>query len=223
MRHDYVNASWRISRRHGTYEYVMDSWHSWRIIVQGGEDSWDPLICRWFSTKEPLNIGHFCGKWPIKIRDPMSLRHPVRWSCSCHFEVCIYICVWMRREHVNELWHIWKCFGTYEWVMAHLNKLKRCIVDDPVGNFERYIWMSHGACECHGTHKWVMAHMNESWHIWMSHGTHEELSRSCFVHFEIFKYVHVCIDTCMYIHMYICIHTCTLILKQKCVFIYIYI
>jgi len=47
--------------------------------VQGGEDSWDPLSCRSFSTTEPLNIGHFCGKWPIKIRDPMSLRHPVLW------------------------------------------------------------------------------------------------------------------------------------------------
>jgi len=23
------------------------------------------LHCRSFSTKEPLNIGHFCGKWPI--------------------------------------------------------------------------------------------------------------------------------------------------------------
>jgi len=29
------------------------------------------------TTKEPPNIGHFCGKWPIKIRDPMSFRHPV--------------------------------------------------------------------------------------------------------------------------------------------------
>ena len=29
------------------------------------------------SHNEPLNIGHFCGKWPIKIRDAMSLRHPV--------------------------------------------------------------------------------------------------------------------------------------------------
>ena len=48
-----------------------DSW------VQGGEDSWDPLSCRSFSTKEPLNIGHVCGKWPMKIRDPMSHRHPV--------------------------------------------------------------------------------------------------------------------------------------------------
>ena len=29
-------------------------------------------------TKEPLNIGLFCWKWPIKIRKPMSLRHSVR-------------------------------------------------------------------------------------------------------------------------------------------------
>jgi len=31
-----------------------------------GEDSQDPLSCTSFSTKEPLNIGHFCRKWPIK-------------------------------------------------------------------------------------------------------------------------------------------------------------
>ena len=29
-------------------------------MVQGGKDSYDPLSCRSFSTKEPLNIGHFC-------------------------------------------------------------------------------------------------------------------------------------------------------------------
>ena len=61
---------------------LNESWaphaSSFRVIcVQGGEDSYDPLSCRSFSTKEPLNIGHFCRKWPIKIRDPMSLRHPV--------------------------------------------------------------------------------------------------------------------------------------------------
>jgi len=37
----------------------------------------DPLSCRSFSTKDPLDLGHFCGKWRIKTRDPMSLRHPV--------------------------------------------------------------------------------------------------------------------------------------------------
>jgi len=30
-----------------------------------------------------------------------------------------------------------------------------------------HTWMSHG------THKSVMTRMNESWHTWMSHGTHE--------------------------------------------------
>jgi len=34
----------------------------WACSVQGGEDSYDPLSCRSFSTKEPLNTGHFCGK-----------------------------------------------------------------------------------------------------------------------------------------------------------------
>jgi len=31
-------------------------------LIQGGEDSSDPLSCRSFSTKEPLNICHFCEK-----------------------------------------------------------------------------------------------------------------------------------------------------------------
>ena len=30
-----------------------------------------------FFAKEPLMIGLLCGKWPVKIRHPMGLRHPV--------------------------------------------------------------------------------------------------------------------------------------------------
>ena len=52
--------------------------------LQGGEDSKDLLSCRSFSIKEPLNIGHLCGKRPIKIRDPMSLRHPVVLPARAH-------------------------------------------------------------------------------------------------------------------------------------------
>ena len=33
--------------------------------------------CSSLSAKEPLITGLFCGKWPIKIRHPMNLRHPV--------------------------------------------------------------------------------------------------------------------------------------------------
>jgi len=35
------------------------------------------ISCRLFFAKEPLIIGLFCGRWPIKIRHPMGLRHPV--------------------------------------------------------------------------------------------------------------------------------------------------
>jgi len=35
------------------------------------------ISCRSFFAKEPQSIGLFCGKWPIKIRHPMTLRHPV--------------------------------------------------------------------------------------------------------------------------------------------------
>jgi len=47
------------------------------IILQGGEDTLDVLSCRSFSAKEPLVIGLFGGKWPLKIRHPKGLRHPV--------------------------------------------------------------------------------------------------------------------------------------------------
>jgi len=38
------------------------SWDTLQRGLQGGEDSQDPLSCRSFPTKEPLNICHFCGK-----------------------------------------------------------------------------------------------------------------------------------------------------------------
>jgi len=50
-------------------------------LIQEGQDPWDALSCMSFLAKEPLIIGLFCGKWPTKIRHPMTLRHPVRTSC----------------------------------------------------------------------------------------------------------------------------------------------
>ena len=35
------------------------------------------LNCRSLFAKEPLIIGLFCGKWPLKMRHPTHLRHPV--------------------------------------------------------------------------------------------------------------------------------------------------
>jgi len=38
-----------------------------------GKDPEDALSCTSFSAKEPLIMGLFCGKWPIKIAHPMGL------------------------------------------------------------------------------------------------------------------------------------------------------
>jgi len=35
------------------------------------------LSCRSFFAKDPLIIGFFCGKWPVKIRPPVGLRRPM--------------------------------------------------------------------------------------------------------------------------------------------------
>ena len=39
------------------------------------------LNCRSLFAKEPLIIGLFCGKWPMKMRHPMTLRHSVLVMC----------------------------------------------------------------------------------------------------------------------------------------------
>jgi len=48
----------------------------------------EPLIigCRSFPANEPLIIGLFCGKWTIKIRHPMILRHPVSNKVISHIQ-----------------------------------------------------------------------------------------------------------------------------------------
>jgi len=46
-------------------------------MVQGGEDAEDSLSSNSLSRKEPIIIELFCGKRPIKIRNPMPRCHPV--------------------------------------------------------------------------------------------------------------------------------------------------
>jgi len=46
--------------------------------IQGGEDPQDALSCRSFFANEPLITGLLRGKWPVKIRHPVGLRHPAR-------------------------------------------------------------------------------------------------------------------------------------------------
>jgi len=46
-------------------------------MLQGGKNAQNAFCRRSLSVKEPRIIGLFCGKWSVKIRHPMHLRHPV--------------------------------------------------------------------------------------------------------------------------------------------------
>ena len=50
-----------------------------------------PSVAGHFSKKEPLILGLFCRKWPMKIRHLMTLRHPVLQS-------------WLSRSGVLQSW-----------------------------------------------------------------------------------------------------------------------
>ena len=105
-------------------------------VLQSGEDPYDALSCRSFSAKEPLIIGLFCGEWPIKIRDPMGLRHPVRlvqtfrWISVYIYYICIV--------------HYWynfvtTCYSVSRWVQA----------------FRWIFWYIHSICILHREYKFV--------------------------------------------------------------------
>jgi len=36
---------------------------------------WMPEVASHFPPKKPISRGLFCGKWPVKIRHPMGMRH----------------------------------------------------------------------------------------------------------------------------------------------------
>jgi len=64
-----------ISKNHYWADYMKSPLTLLRLHVESGEDAEDALSCRSLSAKEPLIIGLFCGKWPIKIRHPITLCH----------------------------------------------------------------------------------------------------------------------------------------------------
>jgi len=73
-------------------------------------DGWDALRCRSFLAKEPLIIGLFCRKWPIRIRHFMGLVTHV--NGGCHICGCAtpLIYKWV----TSRMWTNYKC----GWVMS---------------------------------------------------------------------------------------------------------
>jgi len=78
-----------LNRKKFGYSGVRDARHARNLCVfvfmsgfaatnvQGGEDPQDVSSCSLFSAKEPLVIGLFYGKRPLKRSHPMRLCHPV--------------------------------------------------------------------------------------------------------------------------------------------------
>jgi len=146
--------------------------------------------------KEPLNIGLFCWKWPIKIRDPMSLRHPVYLVWTSHVTYMNEPCpTWMSLDthewdmssisHINESCYTHECGTTVTEVdmtgIPYINE-SRHVHEWAVSNMNEYVthinetypvyltWLSHVKRMNESCHWWwVMSHMNESWAIEVSH------------------------------------------------------
>ena len=68
-----------------------------RTWIPVGEDAWDASNCKSLSAKEPLIVGLFCGKRPMKMRHPMGLCHQkqlkAHWTRSVQACVCMCVCV----------------------------------------------------------------------------------------------------------------------------------
>jgi len=60
---------------------ILDACTGWRRLI-------GCLKLQVISAKEPLIIGLFCRKWPVKIRHLTYDCHSV-----CIFEVCIFVCI----------------------------------------------------------------------------------------------------------------------------------
>jgi len=174
------------------YKWVMSINKSCHLYeVQGGEDPCDAVTCMSLSAKESLTTGLFCGKWPIKTRHPMGLRHPVQtshlssdcdMSCLCvtHIhescQTCGYVMlhIWMCHvTHMHESGHT--CEGVMSCrCMSHVtHKKESCHTDESVMSHMCMGHVTHMNESCH-THEGVMSH-TWTWvmsHIKMCHFTH---------------------------------------------------
>jgi len=101
---------WVISNIRMCYVYYMNV----PCQIQGGEDARDAPSCRSFFAKGPRIIGLFCGKWSMKIRHPMTLRHSVLY--------CEYVTWTSHVTHiqVNVMIRWVMSLICHEWVISNI-------------------------------------------------------------------------------------------------------
>jgi len=166
---------------------------------------WMPLSCRSFPAKEPLIIGLFCGKWRIKMRHPMTLRHPVpvglilkllyrvpaslflgllSWGdaprdCGMLTSGAFLYSKDILKFDSPHIFYDVQTARQWLWCWKNMNE-------------SGHTWMSHVTYEWDMSHmNWVMTHMNESCHIWMGHVTYE-----CRDYNEYALMRNSCVDLC---------------------------
>jgi len=139
--------------------YTHKHMHTCKCI-EGGEDPLDALSCRSFFAKEPLIIWLFCGKWPMKIRHPVGLRHSVSADAYLSADTA---------THRNTLQHTATHRNTLQHT-AYLSAMYTCVYllctrvyIQPIrwNTAAIYVWMSHviHMKESWNVHKWVMLYM----------------------------------------------------------------
>jgi len=147
-----------------------------------------------FLAKEPLIIGLFCRKWPMKIRRPVTLRHPVHTHeyvdetyihVNMLYNTCIQI--YMRMRHVTHRMFMLYDIFTFLCVSSTYSVIQHILYD-------RYTW------EC------VMSHIKSASPLTWRHEsnirtcniTHMNASRltlTWYITGHEYTYVHTC--TCM--------------------------
>jgi len=118
---------------------IYDIYHIYTYMIH---------ICVWYIhiydtyiCMMSLNIGHFCGKWPIKIRDPMSLRHPVCENSCMMYDIYTYmirIYVWC-----HDVWH-----DSFLRIMYRTSIVVVCLFHTSVTKRIRMCDMTHSYLSC---------------------------------------------------------------------------
>jgi len=175
-----------------------------------------PLSRETFSANLQLIIGFFCGKWLIKIRHPIGLRHPVLLSReSCH--TCEWVMSYTCDSVMSPMW------------MSHVTHFP-LFISTTFEHFFLYKYVPFGYVlrahiyTCIHIHIYTYICMNICIYIYAySHMTSSTyLYVYPYAHIHIYIHISICIYTYTYTHICVCIHISVCMRKYMYIHTYLY-